>query len=95
MTIVLRPQHNDCQRTDYSQMMSVQSKREITSSGTMASDCLLSKHESGRWEKADPKVGRKQRKQDTPFHFKCIVQDNKRMGRKKTNFKRANVASHQ
>lgn len=36
------------------------------------------------------KVGHKQRKQDTPFHFKCIVQDNERMGMKKTtNFKRA------
>lgn len=55
MTIVLRHQRNDCQGTVYSQMMSVQSKREITSSRMMASDCLLSKHESGRWGKGRSK----------------------------------------
>lgn len=33
--------------------------------------------------KADPKVGRKQQKQDMPFHLKCIIPDAKRVGRRK------------
>lgn len=48
-TIVLGPWCADCEKTVYSQMISVQSKREIISSRTMASDCPLSKRGSGRW----------------------------------------------
>ncbi|CAM4720998.1 unnamed protein product [Leuciscus chuanchicus] len=36
-------QFDDCQKTVYSQMISMQSEQEITSSRMMASDCLLSK----------------------------------------------------